>query len=308
MSKARNHKVLKHSLLYSGIILAMSTTNIMAQDTDEEIEEVVVTGSYIRNSDFTGASPVDTVDQETLLTYGSANIGQYIRDLTYTQNVDTVANVLGGAGGGQDSNSAQFNLRGLGVASTLTLLDGRRNINAGALSAILPDIATDRIEVVLDGGSALYGSDAVAGVVNLIPVKEFDGLRIRSFYGRDQPGDFEEPKIGILWGKTFDNGLNVVAALEVGRKTPLQREERGKYLEVDNATFIGAPGHYHKDGNEFNPYLDPDCGTYGNETTNKGDKGSSQSGFVGAYGAPFLCGFHYAQWTDYNREANDYVF
>lgn len=108
-----------------------------------------------------------------MLTYGSANIGNYIRDLTYTQNVDTVANVLGGAGGGQDSNSAQFNLRGLGTDSTLTLLDGRRNINEAAISAILPDIATDRIEVVLDGGSALYGSDAVAGVVNLIPIKEY---------------------------------------------------------------------------------------------------------------------------------------
>ena len=148
----------------------------------------------------------------------------------------------GGAGGGQDSNSAQFNLRGLGTGSTLTLLDGRRNINEGALSAILPDIATDRIEIVLDGGSALYGSDAVAGVVNLIPIKEFDGLRVRTFYGRDNGGDFEEPKIGIMWGKSFDNGLDVVAALEIGRKTPLQREERPKFLAVDNATFIGAPG------------------------------------------------------------------
>jgi iron complex outermembrane receptor protein len=291
------------SLLFTSIATALCTpATLLAQDEDQ-VEEIVVTGSFIRNSDFTGASPVDTVTQETLLQYGAANIGQYIRDLTYTQNVDTVANVLGGAGGGQDSNSAQFNLRGLGTASTLTLLDGRRNINAGALSAILPDIATDRIEIVLDGGSALYGSDAVAGVVNLIPIKEFDGLRVRSFYSRDQGGDFEEPKLGIMWGKTFDNGLNVVAALEIGRKTPLQREERPKYLAVDNATFIGAPGHYNIGGA---PYLDPDCGAYGNESTFKGDKGSSQSGYPISGG--LLCGFHYAQWTDYNREANDYIF
>jgi len=92
--------ILKRALLYSSIILAMNSPTIMAQQDTIEIEEVVVTGSYIRNSDFTGASPVDTVTQETLLAYGSANIGQYIRDLTYTQNVDTVANVLGGAGGG----------------------------------------------------------------------------------------------------------------------------------------------------------------------------------------------------------------
>ena len=303
MRDQNKYRVLKRSLLYSSIILAMNAPIVMAQD-DADIEEVVVTGSYIRNSDFTGASPVDTVDQQTLLNYGAANIGQYIRDLTYTQNVDTVANVLGGAGGGQDSNSAQFNLRGLGVASTLTLLDGRRNVNSGAISAILPDIATDRIEVVLDGGSALYGSDAVAGVVNLIPIKEFDGLRIRTFYGRDDGGDFEEPKIGIMWGKNFANGLKVVTALEVGRKTPLQRTERAKYLRVDNATFIGAPGHYHYDSGA--PYLDPSCNTFGNETTDKGMKGSSQSGYPIAGG--LLCGFHYAQWTDYNREANDYVF
>ncbi|GJM14075.1 MAG: TonB-dependent receptor [Pseudohongiella sp.] len=296
-------KHLARSLLFTGIATALcAPATLLAQD--DQLEEIVVTGSFIRNSDFTGASPVDTVTQETILNYGAANIGQYVRDLTYTQNVDTVANVLGGAGGGQDSNSAQFNLRGLGTASTLTLLDGRRNINEGALSAILPDIATDRIEVVLDGGSALYGSDAVAGVVNLIPIKEYDGFRVRTFYGRDDGGDFEEPKVGLLWGKTFDNGLNVVAALEIGRKTPLQREERPKFLAVDNATFIGAPGHYNIGGSI--PYLDPSCGTYGNETTFKGDKGSSQSGFPIAGG--LLCGFHYAQWTDYNREANDYIF
>ncbi len=300
-TKRRN---LTRFLLLIGIATALcAPATLRAQDSDQ-LEEILVTGSFIRNSAFTGASPVDTVTQETLLNYGAANIGQYVRDLTYTQNVDTVANVLGGAGGGQDSNSAQFNLRGLGTGSTLTLLDGRRNINEGALSAILPDIATDRIEIVLDGGSALYGSDAVAGVVNLIPIKEFDGLRVRSFYSRDGDGDFEEPKLGVMWGRAFDNGLNVVAALEIGRKTPLQREERPKFLAIDNATFIGAPGHYNIGGSI--PYLDPSCGTYGNETTFKGDKGSSQSGFPISGG--LLCGFHYAQWTDYNREANDYVF
>ncbi len=295
------HNPLQRSALWLGIALASSATMVQAQQP--ELEEITVTGSFIRNSDFSGASPVDTVDQETLLTYGSANIGQYIRDLTYTQNVDTVANVLGGAGGGQDSNSAQFNLRGLGVSSTLTLLDGRRNINSGAISAILPDIATDRIEVVLDGGSALYGSDAVAGVVNLIPIKEFEGLRFRSFYGRDENADFEEPKLSMLWGNNFSNGLNVVAALEVGKKTPLQRGERPEYLRVDNATFIGAPGHYQLANGA--PYLDPDCGAYNEGLEDKGIDGSFPSGYPIAGG--LLCGFHYAQWTDYNREANDYV-
>lgn len=300
-SHSITQKTIKRSVLSTSIALAVGTTGALAQD--EEIEQITVTGSYIRNSDFNGASPIDSVTQETLLTYGAANIGQYIRDLTYTQNVDTVANVLGGAGGGQDSNSAQFNLRGLGVSSTLTLLDGRRNINDAAISSILPDIATDRIEVVLDGGSALYGSDAVAGVVNLIPTKEYEGLRMRTFYNRDQSADFEEPKLGVLWGHNFDNGINVVAALEVGRKTPLNRGERPEFLRVDNATFIGAPGHYQLSNGA--PYLDPDCGAYNTGLEDKGIDGSFPSGFPIAGG--LLCGFHYAQWTDYNRQANDYV-
>ncbi|MCG8414435.1 MAG: TonB-dependent receptor plug domain-containing protein, partial [Pseudomonadales bacterium] len=300
-SSGCSNALLKRSSISLGVALALSSAApVFAQD---DLEEIIVTGSFIRNSDFTGASPVDTVDQETLLTYGAANIGQYIRDLTYTQNVDTVANVLGGAGGGQDSNSAQFNLRGLGVSSTLTLLDGRRNINDAAISSILPDIATDRIEVVLDGGSALYGSDAVAGVVNLIPIKEYEGLRVRSFYLRDQNADFEEPKLGVLWGHDFGNGLNMVAALEIGRKTPLNRGERPEFLRVDNATFIGAPGHYQLSNGA--PYLDPDCGAYNEGLEDKGIDGSFPSGFPIAGG--LLCGFHYAQWTDYNRNANDYV-
>jgi len=98
------------------------TCSTQAHDAGQ-IEEVVITGPYtryiryiryIRNRDFNAASPVGTITQDTILNYNSANIGQYIRDLTYTQNVDTVANVLGGAGGGQDSNSAQFDLRGQG--------------------------------------------------------------------------------------------------------------------------------------------------------------------------------------------------
>ena len=301
MSDRKPCTITKRKILCCSILLAINSPSLLAQ-AQIDLEEIIITGSYIRNSDFSGASPVDTVDQDTLLTYGAANIGQYIRDLTYTQNVDTVANVLGGAGGGQDSNSAQFNIRGLGVGSTLTLLDGRRNINSGAISAILPDIATDRIETVLDGGSALYGSDAVAGVVNIIPIKEFEGLRVRSYYGRDNNADFEEPKLGVMWGHNFDMGLRVIAALEVGKKTRLQREERPKYLRVDNATFIGAPGHYTLGSGA--PYLDPSCGTY-NEISDLGLKGSFQSGFPIAGG--LLCGFHYAQWTDYNRAANDYV-
>jgi iron complex outermembrane receptor protein len=98
---------------------------------------------------------------------------------------------------GQDGAGASFNLRGLGENITLTLGDGVRLIG-NAISTIYPDIALERFEVVLDGGSALYGSDAVAGVVNLIPIKEFDGISyVGAFEGAGVSSlmTFERPEL-----------------------------------------------------------------------------------------------------------------
>ncbi len=226
-------------------------TMLLAQDTatEPEIEEVVVTGSYIRNSKFTGASPIDTVTQDDLYTSGAPSLAQYIRNLTYTQNTNTVANVNGGHDGPQSSNSTQFNLRGLGENSTLVLMDGVRVVNS-SITALLPDIATQRMEVVLDGGSALYGSDAVAGVVNMIPVKEFDGFRIRTYYSRTENADMEEPTISFLMGRSFDNGVSWVGAYEFAKKTPLMAFERPDEMYMsDGSTTTGNPGNFRRVNN-----------------------------------------------------------
>jgi outer membrane receptor for ferrienterochelin and colicin len=165
----------QHLLLLGAAALFVLPSTVLAQpvaapaDSEQEIEEVVVTGSFIRNSQFTNASPVETITQEDLWTSGAANLGEYLRDMPYMENIDTVASVLATQDGQQDSNSARFNLRGLGTESTLTLMDGRRAVNESAVSALLPGIAQRSVEIVTDGGAALYGSDAVAGVANLIP-------------------------------------------------------------------------------------------------------------------------------------------
>ncbi len=219
-------------LIQTCLVASLSSPVIVnAQNTtDPEVEEVVVTGSYIRNSKFAQNSPVDTVSQEDLYQSGAPNMGQYIRDLTYTQNTNTVANVNAGADGGQSATGATFNLRGLGENSTLTLIDGVRSVDT-AVSSLVPDIAIARMEVVLDGGSALYGSDAVAGVVNLIPVKEFDGIRARAYYQRDEDGGMEEPALAMLFGRSFDNGVNWVGAVDYKKRTPLMMYERPRTLD-----------------------------------------------------------------------------
>ncbi len=261
-----------HSCLVASVVLPLSA---QAQN-DPEVEEVVVTGSYIRNSAFAQNSPVDTVSQEDLLESGAPSMGAYIRDLSYTQNTNVVNVVLGTADGAQTGNSS-FNLRGLGENSTLTLIDGARTLSP-LMSASLPEIAISRMEMVLDGGSALYGSDAVAGVVNIIPIKEFEGMRARTYYQRTEDGAMEHFTGSLLWGKNFDNGIEYVGAFEAQKQTPLMMYERPReWKNSNNASNSGPIGSFRRlinskpgvqllqphGGTSTGPVLlDPDCGTF----------------------------------------------
>jgi len=281
----------------------MSPHFASAQEGQETIEEVVVTGSFIRNSAFAQNNPVDTVSQMEILESGAPNMGNYIRDLTYTQNTNTVANVNAGNSGGQSSVGTTFNLRGLGENSTLTLMDGMRSVDP-AINTLLPDIAIDRMEVVLDGGSALYGSDAVAGVVNLIPIRRFDGIRTRVSHQRDESGSFEDNKVAILFGREFNNGISWVVAGDYARTTPLMHFERPRTLRADYgytpsggvgvwrelADATPDPGELHG-GRLLTPNLrDPDCGAY-NDVTDFGQINNNPSGIpLGTN-----CWFNYGQ-------------
>ncbi|MBT3888257.1 MAG: Plug domain-containing protein, partial [Nitrosomonadaceae bacterium] len=161
----RNKRQQLRYLIHACIVSSMATP-LVVQAQDDDIEEVVVTGSYIRNSAFATDANVDTVTTQDLFEAGASSMSNYIRDLTYTQNTNVVASVLASNDGSQNSVGGSFNLRGLGENSTLQLVDGIRSINSSINNA-LPELAIDRMEIVLDGGSATYGSDAVAGVVNM---------------------------------------------------------------------------------------------------------------------------------------------
>lgn len=268
---------------------------VIAQQGAPELEEVVVTGSFIRNSAFAQNNPVDNVSQADIQAAGAPNMGNYIRDLTYTSNTNTVNSVNAGASGAQTSVGTTFNLRGLGENSTLTLMDSMRSVDS-AVNTLLPEIAIERMEVVLDGGSALYGSDAVAGVVNIIPVKSYDGLRVRVNHQRDEPGDFEDNKIGLLWGRSFNNGIDYVFAMDHGETTPLMNPERPRLLRASYGwATSGNPGVY-RPVTGANPVpgqvhggiipsaasanlRDPSCGTF-NDITDFGQGFNNPSGII----------------------------
>ena len=289
-------------------------------EEDSSIEEVVVTGSYIRNSAFAGDANVSTVTQAELFESGAPSMANYIRDLTYTQNTDVVANVLASQDGGQDSIGASFNLRGLGENSTLQLVDGARLIDQ-SINSTLPDIAVERLDVVLDGGSALYGSDAVAGVVNIIPIKEFDGFRTRTFYQVDEENTMEDLKASFMWGRTFDNGINYVGALEYTTYTPLMQYERLREWEMDNgSSSSGNPGawrqivgadptfnlyDFHGGSDEGGNLVDPACGTFNDGAPAHG-KGAFNTPSGVLTNAGTVCRFEYTKQFAYRTESTDY--
>ena len=272
-------------------MLSLASPSALFAQSDADIEEVVVTGSSIRNSAFAQNSPVDTVSQEDLYESGAPSMAQYVRDLPYTQNTNVVANILSDASGSQSSIGTTFNLRGLGENSTLSLADGVRTLNP-SITAMLPDIAVARMEMVLDGGSALYGSDAVAGVVNLIPVKDFEGIRTRAYYQRPEEGGFEESSLAIMLGASFATDFHWVGAYDISRRTRLDQFERPReWLMDDKSSSSGFPGSFRQlQGATLNPgglhggaavgdiLIDPTCGTFNDGLEDRTSKYSTPSG------------------------------
>jgi len=306
--------------LATAISLTLMSAQLSAQES-KPVEEVVVTGSYIKREgvdQFNSASPVTVITNEDVAQAGKSVIGEYVRDLTFTTNTDTVANVLAFQDGGQDSTTARFNIRGLGVGSTLTLFDGRRSVAQFDIGSFVPDLALQRIEIVTDGGAALYGTDAVAGVVNFIPIKKFDGYKVRARYSQDDGNDFREPRYSVLWGDRYFDRLDVVAAVDYSHASALRRTARPRYARADdNDSTMGNPGVFQRltaTGRDFgiagvsaNALVrDPGCGTFNQGNEDDGFAGNNPSGIPNGTANNPICSLKFGDMQDYRR-ANEAV-
>src|SRR5690606_30180634 len=140
-----------------------------SENLDTELTELVVTGSYIRSESFQPSSPVDTLTRDDFDLRAPTTTAEFLADLPYNVNS---AVLPGGRGAGGTPSSGSVNLRNLGEGATLVLLNSRRqtklarSAEAVDLNSLVPQIMIERVEVLKDGASALYGSDAVGGVVN----------------------------------------------------------------------------------------------------------------------------------------------
>lgn len=193
---------------------------------------VVVTGSHIRGAQ--PAAPVRNIDRDDIEKSGYAEVGDVIRSLPESYAGGQNPGVQTGAGATNEANqnttnASSVNLRGLGSDATLVLVDGHRLVPDGLFEApdisAIPLAAVQRIEVVTDGASALYGSDAVAGVVNFILRKSYDGAEFSQRIGGATEGGGFEQTYGVLGGKSWDGG-HVLASLEYDRQEAITVAQR----------------------------------------------------------------------------------
>ncbi|MEM7708556.1 MAG: TonB-dependent receptor [Pseudomonadota bacterium] len=168
------------------------------------VEEVVVTGSRIRRRDLSSVSPLITIDRSELQFAGRPTIEEVLN------RMPQVTPDFGRTSNNPGDGTARVNLRGLGAGRTLVLLNGRRLAPSGVGSAVdlnnLPTGLIDRVEVITGGAAAVYGADAVAGVVNFITRDDFQGLTIEGQYGVTDSGDAETRDVSVAYGVDLSEG------------------------------------------------------------------------------------------------------
>ncbi|MCW5569763.1 MAG: TonB-dependent receptor plug domain-containing protein, partial [Steroidobacteraceae bacterium] len=178
-------RAVRRALVLSAVTAASASVPALAQDQQQAadtVDTVVVTGSRIRSANLEGTTPVTQVTSQDIATQGVTRVEDLVNQLPQAFAAQN-ANVANGASG-----AATINLRGLGSPRTLVLIDGRR-LPYGTVNNSAPDINTipasiiERVDILTGGASAVYGSDAVAGVVNFITKKDFEGVQVEAQYG-----------------------------------------------------------------------------------------------------------------------------
>ncbi|MDJ0653562.1 MAG: TonB-dependent receptor [Xanthomonadales bacterium] len=205
--------------LLTGVPFLIVGQPSLAQASDEEgvaIEEVIVTGTRIRSQNLESLNPVTTLDEQALEYIGNTSVQEIVRE---------VGALVGSDGESEQSNGEnQLNLRNLGTNRTLVLVNGRRFVGgfSGTTAVdtnVIPLALIERVDSLTGGASAIYGADAVTGVVNFVLKRDFEGLALEAQYGDAQDGDFRDQQYSITYGRNFSDGRgNITANLLYGER------------------------------------------------------------------------------------------
>ncbi|QNH21939.1 TonB-dependent receptor [Xanthomonas sp. GW] len=204
-----------------------------AQEAATNLDRITVTGSNIPRTNTETPSPVQVVTRQEIDRTGKSTVAEYLQTLTS----DGAGSIPKSFGNGFAGGGAGISLRGLGAGSTLVLLNGRRMATYGLADdgqkvftdlSTIPLDAVERIDILKDGASAIYGSDAIAGVVNIILRSDFEGAILRGSYGMsgDSDGDTRKATLTAGTGNFANDGWNAFFSLDVGKSDAIKIGDR----------------------------------------------------------------------------------
>ena len=199
--------------LFATPALAQDQAGTSTPDSAQAGSEIVVTGSRIARADLQSSTPVAVITAERIQQTGASNVQDVLATLpSVGQNISRTSSNFSNTGNG----TATVNLRNLGSSRTLVLIDGRRTLGIAGTSAVdinnIPTDLIERFEVVTGGASAVYGSEAIAGVVNFVLKNDFQGLRVRAQNTVSDKGDAPRQYVSITGGQNFGGGRGNVTA------------------------------------------------------------------------------------------------
>ena len=229
-------------MLFLSIVFSFSFMHINAQENEEALEEVVVTGSYIKGSATDGSSPVQIIGRETIEDLGATTIADITRNISVNNGSENNPDSFQS---GSTQGWSNVNLRGLGLSSTLVLVDGKRNTVAAATANdgsvfvdtnSIPVIALERVEVLTEGAASVYGSDAVAGVVNYILRRDFTGAEVVVSQQEADLGSQTDNRAGFIVGTEIGNNNFVLAYSKLDR-SPIPGTAISQYNQFGSSGF-----------------------------------------------------------------------
>ncbi len=283
----------------------MMANTALAQDSD--MEEVVITGSYIKGAGTYEASPVEVLNSDYIQKQGALTIGELTQKLSVSTGTENNPDSFTS---GETQGTSNVNLRGLGLTSTLVLVNGKRQSIAAAVAndgsvfvdtATIPMAALERVEILKEGATATYGSDAVAGVVNFILRDDFEGVEVSLGHQTTATSSQDTSDVSILAGTNFGDNTNLLVAASFLQQDPLSSAERA-YTTINAVSTLGrsflnlgglAPG--------LPPVIDGGTGAYAGtygpgetipDANCEANGGILSGGFVPSLGGQ-KCGFLY---------------
>ena len=236
----------------------------MAQDTGtagqpnaskaKQLQTIVVTGSRIRRVDIETSNPVISIGREAIQASGGLTVGSVIQALP--ANTGSFANPQTNNGGG--TGASGVNLRGLGSNRTLVLVNGNRVIGSGALNPTvdlnaIPKDMIERVEVLSDGASAIYGSDAIGGVVNIITRQNYQGAEFSTDYGISDHSDGARQGYSFTFGQSGENG-SIMGGVEYNKQDAISAANRS--FSKNSVSLTGStatPPYAYVGGSSFPP-------------------------------------------------------